>query len=265
MLRSHLYAPGMSERMLTRVFEAGADAVILDLEDAVPPEQKDRARGLVAETLAGHSAWVRVNAVGTVACARDLEVVGGLAAGLRVPKVETPAQVAWVAERAPGVPIVCIIESARGLAAVEGIARAPQVCGLALGATDLAVDLGADDGQLPLLYARSRLVMAARLAGIDPPIDSVHRGLDDTAGLRDAAEHARRLGFFGKSAVHPGQVAVINAVFTPRPDDVERARALLAAFAAGGGAALRLPDGEFVDLAVAERARRLVALAERVA
>ena len=259
--RSYLFAPGHNAKLLGRVFEAGADAVMLDLEDAVPPDAKDMARGMVAETLVDHPAWVRVNAARTEWCEDDLAAVGERAFGIRIPKVESADDVRWVAERAPGKPIICAIESARGVLAAAEIAAVPGVRHLAMGGVDLQNDLNAGNGNLQTLYVRSHLVVVSRAAGLEPPIDSVWPRLDDEAGLREQAEFARSLGFFGKSAIHPRQLPTLHEVFTPSEQEVGWAREVMAAFEAAGGAALRLPGGEFVDLPVARRARRLLELA----
>jgi citrate lyase subunit beta/citryl-CoA lyase len=166
-----------------------------------------------------------------------------------------------VAERAPGKPIICAIESARGLLAAAEIAAAPGVAHLAMGGVDLQQDLATDGSNLATLYARSHLVVCSRAARIGPPIDSVFPRLADDDELRAQAEFARSLGFFGKSAIHPRQLPVLHAVFTPTERELAWAREVVAAFAAADGAALRLPDGEFVDLPVAQRAERLLARA----
>jgi citrate lyase subunit beta/citryl-CoA lyase len=264
MHRSYLFAPGHNEKLLRRVFEAGADVVMLDLEDAVPPHAKQQARAMVAEVLVDREAWVRINAVGTELAAADLEAVAGFAAGIRIPKVESPADVEWVRERAPDTPLICAIETARGLMAAPEIATVPGVRHLSLGGVDLRRDLGATDGNLQTLYARSHLVVVSRAAGLDPPIDSVYARLDDDEGLREQAEFARSLGFFGKSAIHPRQLPVLHAVFTPSSDELDWAQTVLDAFDAAGGEAVKLADGEFVDLPVAERARRLLKVADRL-
>lgn len=119
MHRSYLFAPGHNEKLLSRVFDAGADAVMLDLEDAVPAHAKEQARTMVADALAERSAWVRINAVGTELAAADLEAIAGLAAGLRIPKVESGENVQWVRDRAPHTPLICAIETARGLMAAR--------------------------------------------------------------------------------------------------------------------------------------------------
>jgi citrate lyase subunit beta / citryl-CoA lyase len=259
--RSYLFAPGHNAKLLGRVFEAGADAVMLDLEDAVPPDAKATARAMVAEALADHPAWVRVNAARTELCEADLAAVAERAYGIRIPKAESPEDVRWVAERAPGKPIICAIESARGVLAAPEIAAAPGVRHLAMGGVDLQNDLNAGNGNLQTLYVRSHLVVVSRAAGLEPPIDSVWPRLDDEAGLREQATFARSLGFFGKSAIHPRQLPVLHEVFTPSERELGWAREVVAAFEAAGGAALQLPGGEFVDLPVAQRARRLLELA----
>jgi citrate lyase subunit beta/citryl-CoA lyase len=256
--RSWLFAPGHNERLLRLVFDAGADVVLLDLEDAVPPDLKDRARDMVGEVAAARPCWVRVNRARTEACERDLDRLAGSALGLRIPKVESAAEVAWVADRAPEVPLDCTIESARGVLAAFEIASAPACALLSYGGLDLAVDLGITGGEQETLFARSFLAIATRAAGKPPPSDGVHPLLEDDDGLRKEAESARRLGFFGKSAIHPRQVPIINAVFSPTLEEVAWARKVLAAFEASGGAATKTADGEFVDKPVADRARQLL-------
>jgi citrate lyase subunit beta/citryl-CoA lyase len=232
--------------------------VVLDVEDAVPTDLKDRARHLVAEVAAATRCWVRINRALTDAGARDLEALHGKVGGLRLPKVESAADVEWVAARAPGVALDCSIESALGIVNAFAIASSKACSRLSYGGVDLALDLGSAGGDQDTLFARSSLVVAARAAGKPAPSDGVYTRLDDEDGLRRDAEAARRLGFFGKSAVHPRQVAVINEVFTASPAELAWAERVLAAFKASSGAATQLPDGEFVDIAVAERARRLL-------
>lgn len=258
-VRSWLYGPGHSERILARVFDAGADAVLLDLEDAVPEDLKGRARSQVVEVLGSHpAAWVRINRPRTELAAADLEAVAGRCAGIRAPKVESAGEVEWVGERAPGVPVTCSIESALGVVRAFEIASCARVRALAYGGADLSLDLGVAGGWEETLCARSALVIVSRAAGKEAPIDGVFTALDDLDGLREAAEAARRLGYFGKSALHPRQVPVINEVFRPGGAEIGWARRVLEAFERSGGAATRLEDGEFVDLPIAERARRIL-------
>jgi citrate lyase subunit beta / citryl-CoA lyase len=256
--RSWLFAPGHDEKLLRKVFDVGADAVLLDLEDAVPATLKDRARDMVAEVATSKRCWVRVNRARTEECERDLAAVAGRVAGLRVPKVESAADVAWVAERAPNVRLDCTVESARGVLMAYEIASAAACTLLSFGALDLAADLGSSAGERETLYARSHLVIAARSAGKPRPSDGVHPLLDDDEGLRRETEGAKRLGFFGKSAIHPRQVPIIHEVFTPTPEELAWANEVLVAFEQSGGAATKTPAGEFVDRPVAERAKQLL-------
>jgi citrate lyase subunit beta/citryl-CoA lyase len=296
-LRSHLYAPGNNEKLLGRVLEAGADAVVLDLEDAVPPAEKERARALVADVVAARAAepapavFVRVNHPSTGLTAAEVAAVvrPGLA-GIRVPKTESAGEVrqlaAWItaAERAAGlsagsVVLIPIIESAKGAWRAEEIAAAdPRVLALAFGAADFARDLELRPGVegTETLHARSRLVLASRVAGVRPPIDSVLTRLDDEDALRAEATQARALGYFGKSAIHPRQLPAIHEAFTPTEAEVAHARAIVAAEEqaerAGSGATTVDPAGgaaegvgrEFVDVAVVRRAQQTLALAERL-
>lgn len=265
MHRSYLFAPGHDAKLLDRVFTAGADAVMLDLEDAVPRDAKAAARQMVAEALAERPAWVRINALRSGLAAADLDVVAPLAAGLRLPKVESAEDVQWVVDRceADSPPLICAIESARGLLAAQEIAAVEGVRHLSLGGVDLRRDLNTGDGDLPMLHARSHLVVVSSAAGLAPPIDSVYAHLADEAGLRAQCELSRSLGFFGKSAIHPRQLPVVHSVFTPSAEEVAWAREVIAAFTAARGGAARLAGGEFVDRPVADRARALLGLAER--
>jgi citrate lyase subunit beta/citryl-CoA lyase len=263
--RSYLFAPGHNAKLLAKVFTAGADAVILDLEDGVPDDAKDRARSAVVAAVRRHRALVRVNPPRTAAGAADVDAVAPHAAAIRIPKCESADDVAWVAARAPGVPLVPAIETARGVLAAQEIAAAPGVAHLSIGGLDLLRDLYAGDGTLPMLYVRSHLVVVSRAAGLPPPVDSVYPLLDDDAGLRAEAQFVRSLGFGAKSAIHPRQVPILNEVFAPSARDLEWAHAVLTAFETAGRGATRLPDGEFVDLPVAQRAQRLLDIAAQKA
>ena len=166
-----------------------------------------------------------------------------------------------MADRAPDTPLICAIESARGVLAAAEIAAVSGVRHLSMGGVDLRRDLDADDGNLQTLYVRSHLVVVSRAAGLEPPIDSVHPRLDDEAGLREQATFARSLGLFGKSAIHPAQLPIIHEAFTPTEPELAWAREVIDAFDSSGGDALQLASGEFVDPPVAERARRMLQLA----
>lgn len=284
-IRSHLYAPGNNARLLDKVFGAGADAVVLDLEDAVQWSDKIKARGMVSEVVrsrAGQSdplVFVRVNHPSTGLTREDVRAVvqPGLV-GLRLPKMENAAMVreiaAWVEEAeavngiAPGsVTLICGIESAAGvLRAVEIASAHPRVMALGFGLADFSSDVGITPGPegLETLFACSQLVLACRVAGVRPPVDTVYRFLDDPEGLDKVTRRAKALGFFGKSVIHPKQVATVNAVFTPSAEEIAHARGIvdLAARAeAAGKGAVKDDKGEFVDIAVVRRAEAIVALA----
>lgn len=314
-VRSWLYAPGNNAKLIESVFSSGADAVVLDLEDAVPAAEKARARDLVAAAIrqrwqalqstapsgrstpdpgpsgsqyAAHSTqqtpllFVRVNHPETGLTEGDVNAVvqPGLD-GLRLPKVEdadTVRQLSeWVsvAEQSARLPIgwlpfVCNVETAKGVHCAREIASAhPRVVALGYGGADFTRDINAiatAEG-LETLYARSQLVMLSRVAGIRAPVDTVYRHVQDDAGLEAAARQARVLGFFGKSTIHPRQVPIVNAVFTPTGEEIAWARSVVEASIvaeATDSASLKLASGEFVDVAVLRRAEDLLKLAEAI-
>ena len=273
-IRSYLYVPGYDERRIGKAFASDADAVVLDLEDAVAPNRKDAARDTVVRVLESgpeKPVFVRVNAVGTELAAADIEaVIGRHLAGLRLPKIQWVESVMLVAEtldelRSEAV-IQCLIESALGLERAFEIAISHErVAGISLGEADLAADLGVSD-EAGLLYARSRIVSAARAAGLPHPVQSVYTNVRDLEGLRRSTEEGRRLGFVGRSTIHPSQIPVVNEVFTPTEDEAAEAQALLDRLggeAASGTGAFVLEDGRFVDRAVVESARLTLSLARR--
>jgi citrate lyase subunit beta/citryl-CoA lyase len=185
--------------------------------------------------------------------------------GLRLPKVESPEYVRRMAERAPGVALHCLLETAAAVEAAYAIATVPGVASIGLGEADLRSELGVED-DTGLAWPRGRVVVAARAAGLPPPAMSVYANVTDLDGLRESCAVGRRLGFLGRAAIHPRQLPVIVAAFRPSEEEVARARELLAALKAaartGSGTAV-LPDGRFADRAMAAAAERTVALAER--
>ncbi len=288
LIRSHLYAPGNNPRLLDKVFLADADAVILDLEDAVPPLEKSRARDLVAETVRHHAGrnhppiFVRINHPSSGFAQDDVGAVvqPGLS-GLRLPKVEDAATVRQVAtwmddaEKKSGlsfgtIVLVCTIESAAGVFRAYEIATShPRVIALGYGAADFVRDLGLvpTPENLETLSARSHLVLASRVAGIRAPVDAVHTQITDLLGLEQNARQARSLGFFGKSAIHPSQVPIINAIFTPSELEIAHARQVLRISQNGGEqgvGALKMESGEFVDQAVLRRAQDILELEKEI-
>ena len=275
-IRSYLYVPGDDPRKIEKALASDADAVVLDLEDAVAPSRKEEAREMVSAVLRsapGKPVFVRVNAPGSALAGEDIEAVAGPhVAGLRLPKSESAEDVRAIAERLEALGceagIQCLIESALGLELAFEISRCHErVAGISLGEADLAANLGVrDGGGIGLLYARSRVVAAARAAGLPGPAQSVYTNVRDAEGLRRSTEEGKSMGFVGRSAIHPAQIAVINEVFTPTDKEISEAEDLLQRLETSAGAgtgAFVLEDGRFVDRAVVESARSILALARR--
>jgi citrate lyase subunit beta / citryl-CoA lyase len=230
-MRSLLFVPGSRPERFDKALAAGADAVILDLEDAVAPADKPAARQAVRAWLRPqHRVVVRINAEGTPWFADDLALAAlpGVAA-LMLPKAERPQTVAALVA-AGAAAVLPLVESAAGFGALDAVAAAPGVQRLVFGAIDLQVDLGMRDAlEDELLYFRSRLVLASRLAGIGAPVDGVSTAIDDAAALQADVARARRLGFGGKLCIHPRQVAGVHAAFAPSAQELAWAQRVLAA------------------------------------
>lgn len=262
--RSYLFVPGNRPDLIAKALASRAEAVVIDLEDAVPPDHKDDARSHTSQALTNMQpadqarVWVRINAVRTHTAQLDLGAVAGTAVGIRVPKVDSPDDLSWVAARSPNAPLLATIETARGLSQATAIAACPGVARLGLGGLDLIRDLGCSDDPLALLYARSTLVMASRAAGLPGPINSVYPKLNDEPGLIQHARHAASLGFGAQSLLSPRQIEAVHSVFGPDAAETTWATNVLAAFEAAGGQATAGSDGEFIDLPVARRAAAIV-------
>jgi citrate lyase beta subunit len=267
--RSLLFAPGNDERKLEKALAAGADAVVVDLEDAVPAGEKEAARLVARRVLenraTGSLVAVRPNAFGTAHWGADLEAVRGLDLdALVLPKATLEAVEALGAE---GSPVVAIVETAVGLRHAYETACTERVAALVLGAVDLGLELGLEpraDGQ-EVLYARSQLVVDSAAAGIRSPFDLVHLEIRDDEGLEAEARLARSLGLRGKACIHPAQIEIVNRVFSPTKEEQERARRVIEAFerALAEGRGVVALDGKMIDLPVVERARRVLAETER--
>jgi citrate lyase subunit beta/citryl-CoA lyase len=288
-LRSWLFAPGSSERILSKVSSAGSDAVIIDLEDAVAPDMKARARELVADWLGSTTGvgersrrperWVRVNQTDGVVDPADLDaiVLAGLS-GIMVPKIEV-AQTLELLDRSlalleqeRGLPVgaievVALVESAVGVRDAAAIAAVGgRLRTLAFGAVDYCTDLGivAQADGPAVEHALAHLAVVARAAGLAPLIDTVFLDLDDDEGLARATTRGHATGCFGKLLIHPRQLPTVHRLLTPSPEDIAQARRVVGAFetaTAEGRAAIAL-DGRFIDLPVVIAARRLLALAD---
>jgi citrate lyase beta subunit len=267
--RSLLFAPGLEERKLQKALGAGADAVVVDLEDAVPAGEKEAARAVARRVLEGRATRslvaVRPNAVGTAHWEADLEAVSGLELDALVLPKATPEAVTALGPDGP--PVIAIVETALGLRQAFETARLPRVAALVLGAVDLGAELGLEpraDG-LEVLYARSQLVVDSAAAGIRSPFDLVHVDIRDDEGLEAEARLARSLGFRGKACIHPAQIEIVNRVFSPTEEEQEHARRVIEAYehALADGRGVVALDGEMIDLPVVERARRVLAETER--
>jgi citrate lyase subunit beta/citryl-CoA lyase len=246
-----LYVPADRPDRVPKAIDSGAHAVIVDLEDAVAPASKAAARdGLAGLPLdsAPVPVFIRVNALDTPWGADDLRIVAGLpVAGVVLPKVESV--------ELPDVPLHCLLETPLGLERAFEIASCAQVRGLSLGEADLRARTGAGDAGLD--WARSRVVNAARAAGLPRPPQAVYMRLDDPEGLAASCSHGRELGFLGRAAIHPAQLPVIEQAYRPAAAEVDRARRILELDGAG------VVDGQFVDPPIVEAARETVALADR--
>ncbi len=290
LLRSLMFVPGNREDMLAKAASVPADAVVIDLEDAVPPGEKAHARATAAAAIgalaaAGRAVHVRVNGLRTGLTRDDLAaVVGPGLAAVHLPKVEAAQDLRDLdvllreQELARGirpgiVRSVALIETARGVLRCEDICRASdRLVAFALGAEDLSRDLGVPrpaaepDTHDALSFARATLVYTARayrLLAVDTPYPHVR----DEAGLVREATLARALGMNGKYAIHPAQVEPLNRVFSPSREEVEEARRIIAAYeeAAAKGLGAVSVDGRMVDEPIVRAARELVAFAERLA
>jgi citrate lyase subunit beta/citryl-CoA lyase len=259
--RSWLFVPGDRPDRFEKARASGADQVICDLEDAVTPENKPRARAEVERWLShGGAAWVRINGRDTEWHDRDVSVLAG-PAGLRgfvVPKADDPAALHSLGRRlGAGRGLLALIETARGIQRAYDIAECDAVGRLAFGSIDFASDIGAEESDESLLLARSTLVLASRVAGKPAPVDGVTTTLADPGVVAAAAARARQLGFGGKLCVHPAQVAPVASAFAPSADQIRWAQdTLRRAEATGAGATAS--GGQMIDKPVLDRARRIL-------
>jgi citrate lyase subunit beta / citryl-CoA lyase len=252
--RTLLFVPGDRPDRFAKAAAAGADLVILDLEDAVRVEHKERARDAVRNWLANNRACVRVNAAGTAWHDEDLAALLRRAtAGIVLPMAQS-ADDATAVQRATKAPVLAIVETARGVLAAAAIAAAEGVVRLAFGALDLAADLGTDDPDT-FDRLRTQLVLASRAAGLKGPVDSVTSDVTDGDAAGEDALVGKAIGMRGKLCVHPRQVGSVAAAFAP--DEVELACARRVPEAAAGGGVM-VVDGAMVDEPVLARARRIL-------
>lgn len=266
-----LYVPADRPDRIRKALASGADGVVMDLEDAVAPDGKERARQHVAELLAGldpsSQLQVRVNASGTPWHDDDLAMVAGLnpEVGLRLPKSESVEQVQAVGKSAGPRALHLLIESALGVERAYQLACVPHTASLGLGEADLRSELGISS-ETGLAWIRSRVVVAARAAGLPAPLMSVFPHIKDLEALRLSSMRGRELGFLGRSAIHPAQLPVIVEAFRPTLDEYERAVEVLQCIRSairGGSGGIQLADGSFLDRAMIDESERIVSLYTR--
>ncbi len=282
--RSFLFAPGNHPRKVEKVFDVGADAVILDLEDAVANDAKVATREVIVAALQRprrNLGYVRVNSFETEFCFGDLEaVVGSGLDGIVLPMVENASQllaVDWMLtnlERKAGleagkIDLVPILETGKGIAALPEIAGCgSRVRRMAFGAGDYSLDMNMEWSldEVELDDARARMVLASRAAGLEPPIDTVWIHIKDLEGIRRSSERAKRMGFQGKMCIYPPQVAIVNEVYSPGAAEIEHAERVVTAFEEAekqGSSSIQL-DGYFIDYPIVYKAQRLLDAAQKI-
>ena len=282
--RSHLYVPGDKPEVLAKALGRGADALIVDLEDAVAPASKDAARTVVAQWLSGLPAaadnpvqvWIRINS-GEMGHTDVRAVLSPAVTGVVAAKTESAEELVALHAvltamedklelLAGSIGVVPLLESANAVLNALSIAKAPRVQRLQVGEADLRADIGVElgaDGR-ELLYVRSQVVLISAAAGSDPPVGPVDTNFRDSEALAESTRAVKRMGYVGRACIHPAQAAIVNEVFTPTVDEVAAAKDLIARFdaamAAGDGVCLDA-QGRMVDEAVVRQARRTLSLA----
>jgi citrate lyase subunit beta/citryl-CoA lyase len=262
--RSYLFVPGNRPQRFSKALAAGADAVILDLEDAVGPHEKVQARNEVIQWLQGNAGvYVRINAADTRWFSEDVAALSRNKAvlGIVVPKATDAATLRFIGSNGhPDLVILPLLESALAFRALDEIAAAPRIDRLMFGTIDFQVDTGiVGDGE-ELSYFRSQMTLASRLAGIGTPVDGVTTALDDAGPIEEAARRARRFGFGGKLCIHPKQILPTHIAFTPTSEECEWSRRVVNAAEASAGSAT-VVDGKMIDAPVIERAKAILGAA----
>jgi len=266
--RSYLFVPGNRPERFVKALSSGADAVILDLEDAVAPADKPAARDAVGGFIAGTQPAerarlvVRINDEATPWFADDVAMLASSgAAAVMLPKAERPATVATLRAACPALGVVALVESARGVLNAQALAEAEGVVRLAFGTIDFALDLGLSGDPAGLDHAAAVLALASRAAGLPPPIAGVTADIGDDAVLRAEFERARSHGFDAKLCIHPRQVAAVHETLRPSAQALAWAQRVIAAIEGSSGVVQ--VDGKMVDRPVELRARRVLAQATR--
>jgi citrate lyase subunit beta/citryl-CoA lyase len=256
-LRSLLFVPGDRPDRFQKAIASDADGVVLDLEDAVAPSDKERARSLVADfcRTPRSRVYVRINAIDTPYFDQDLTSLRGAPiAGVLLPKAESIEAVERAGET--GLPVLPLVETAAGFVRCESIGRVRGVQRLVFGHVDFQQDLRITEAGNELLFFRSAIVLYSRVCGLAAPLDGVTTAVDDSVRITADAEAARRLGFGGKLCIHPRQVSFVHQAFTPKASERAWAERVLQAVGEGGVGTI---DGELVDRPMVLRARSILA------
>jgi citrate lyase subunit beta/citryl-CoA lyase len=258
--RSYLFVPGNRPDRYAKAIAAGADAVIVDLEDAVPPQDKSSARAALAAWLSPeHPVHIRVNGAESQWFRDDLAVCNkpGVA-GVLLPKAERVEDIRTLADHtATGTPILALIETARGFWNAHVLAQGSKVRRFVFGSIDFQLDVGIQGEEEELLYFRSQLVLVSRVAGLEPPVDGVTTAIDDVERIRIDTLRAKRLGFGAKLCIHPKQIKLVNECFEPSAEEESWAKRIVEAAQAVRGAAVSV-DGKMVDRPVIARAEAIL-------
>ncbi|WP_081805425.1 HpcH/HpaI aldolase/citrate lyase family protein [Actibacterium mucosum] len=252
-----LFVPATRPDLIAKAARSGADAIIVDLEDAVPGAEKSSARLAIRTELAGHTVpvIVRVNAVDTPWFDEDLALVRDVQVdGIMLPKTQSPEDVSKVGE---DIPVIGLIETARGVASLPSICCSPNLRQLAFGSIDYALDIGCVETRDALLLARLSLVNHSRAFDLPPPLDGITVSVDNEDIIRSDTKYAAQLGFSGKLAIHPKQVRIIDDALHPSEADIVWAELICAADRKSKGAAVLL-DGRIIDAPVVKKAKRIL-------
>lgn len=258
--RSYLFVPATRIDRVPKALASGADAVIVDLEDAVAPADKNSARAAIAgASRSASTVFIRVNGPDTAWFEDDLKLCGDVRAlGVVVPKSETQDQLRHAGSRTrPGAILLPLVETARGYANMAQLIAAPGVQRLVFGSIDFQLDLGITGDREELLFFRSGIVLASTLARIQPPVDGVTVDIENIGRVKVDTDYARRIGFGGKLCIHPKQIATVNQCFSPGEEEIVWAKRVLDAAGAADGGAVQV-DGKMVDRPVIVRAQAIL-------
>lgn len=256
-MQSLLFVPGSQPERFQSALASGADAVCIDLEDAVPADDKASARAAAIATIGDPRLAIRINGLTTPAASDDLAALSAAPVRpplLLLPKVESAGELAPAAKL--GIPLVPLIETPKGLRAAHEIGAAPGVAAMMFGGGDLSAELGVELAWEPLRVARGLFILACAEAGV-PAIDVPFIRLDEPDGLIEETRRAKALGFTAKAAIHPNQIAAIHQVIRPTPEELAEAEEAAAAFEAAGGAAVRF-KGKMLEAPVMRRYWRIL-------